>query len=114
MKKTTTLSALVAVSKSEQGMDYVQVMPDDPCVGQVEPFHGMGYGQMLSNGTFDFIRKQRKRGKPVLKLIHSSVSYSNDGMDRFIFTLPSEQRGEFCRLLREEATEAGLFVMGDQ
>ncbi len=108
--KTITLSALVAVSKSEQGMDYVQVMPDDPRVGMVEPFHGMGYCQMLSNGSFDFIRRQRKRGKPVLKLIHSSVSYSSDGMDRFIFTLPSEQRGEFCKLLYKEAKEAGVFV----
>ncbi len=113
LNKTTTLSALVAVSKSEQGMDYVQVMPDNPSVGLVEPFHGTGYGQMLSNGTFDFIRKQRKRSKPVLKLMHSSVSYGSDGLDRFSFVLPAEQRGDFCRLLREEATEAGLFVMGD-
>ena len=45
--KTTTLSALVAVSKTESGMDYVQVMPDNPRVGLVEPFHGMGYGQSV-------------------------------------------------------------------
>ncbi len=108
--KTITLSALVAVSKSEQGMDYVQVMPDNPRVGQVEPFHGMGYGQMLSNGSFDFVRRKRKRSKPMLRLLHSSVTYGDDGLDRFIFILPSEQRGEFCKLLYKEAKEAGVFV----
>ena len=30
--KTTTLSATMAVSKGETGLDLVQVMPDNPCV----------------------------------------------------------------------------------
>ena len=111
--KTTTLNALVAVSKTETGMDYVQVMPTNPRAGLVEPFHGRGYGQLLSNGTFDFVRKKNIRRKPVLKLPHSSVSYGEDGYDRFTFTLPSGQREEFCRLLRNEATQAGLFVEDD-
>ncbi len=109
-KKTISLSATLAVSKTETGMDYVQVLPDNPCVGQVEKFHGMGYGQMLSNGTFDFIRKPRKKRKPALKLLHSSVSFGEDGFDRFTFTLPSEQRTEFCKLLLDEADEAAFFV----
>lgn len=108
--RTITLSAEVAVSKSETGMDCVQVMPDNPRIGLVEPFHGIGYGQMLSNGSFDFVRRQRKRRKPILRLPHSSVSYGEDGYDRFTFTLPSEQRSEFCRLVRQEATDAGLYV----
>ncbi len=111
--KTTTLNAIVAVSKSETEMDYVQVMPENPCAGMVEPFHGTGYGQMLSNGTFDFIRRPRKRRKAVLKLPHSSVSYGQDGYDRYIFVLPSEQRDEFPCLLRQEATKAGRFVAND-
>jgi hypothetical protein len=111
--KTTTLNALVAVSKTETGMDYVQVMPTNPRAGLVEPFHGRGYGQLLSNGTFDFVRRKSIRRKPVLKLPHSSVSYGEDGYDRFTFTLPSGQREEFCRLLRNEATQAGLFVEDD-
>ena len=111
--KTTTLNALVAVSKTETGMDYVQVMPTNPRAGLVEPFRGRGYGQLLSNGTFDFVRKKRIRRKPVLKLPHSSVSYGEDGYDRFTFTLPAGQREEFCRLLRNEATLAGLYVADD-
>ena len=105
-----TLGALVAVSKSETGMDYVQVMPDNPRVGLVTPFHGTGYGQMLNNGSFDFIRRRRIRRKPVLKLPHSSVSFGQDGYDRFVFVLPSEQRREFCGLLRDEAVKAGFYV----
>ena len=105
-----TLSALVAVSKNESGMDYVQVMPDNPSVGLVKPFHGRGYGQMLSNGTFDFIRKPRKHGKPVLKLPHSSVSYGADGYDRYIFMLPSEQREDFSTLLRQESVKVIRFM----
>ena len=108
--KMTTLSALVAVSETETGMDYVQVMPTNPRVGLVKPFCGMGRGQLLSNGTFDFLRRKRIRRKPVLRLPHSTVSYGLDGYDRFIFWLPSEQREDFCRLLRNEATLAGLYV----
>jgi hypothetical protein len=110
MTKTTTLNALVAVSKTETGMDYVQVMPVNPSVGQVMPFHGRGYGQMLSNGTFDFVRIPRKRGKPVLKLPHSSVTYGADGYDRYIFMLPSEQRDEFAALLKKESVKVIRFM----
>ena len=59
--KTTTLSAEVAISKTETGMDYVQVMPDNPRVGLFKPFCGWGRGQLLSNGSFDFLRKIRIR-----------------------------------------------------
>ena len=47
--ETTTLSAEVAISKTETGMDYVQVMPDNPRVGLFKPFCGWGRGQLLSN-----------------------------------------------------------------
>ena len=103
--KTTTFSALVAVSKTECGMDYVQVLPDNPRVGLVEPFHGMGYGQMLNNGSFDFIRKKRKRGKPELKVDYGSLSFSSDGNDRVVFTVPAEMRGELPKVLRKGIKE---------
>ena len=73
--KTTTLSAQVAVSKSDEGMDYVQVMPDNPRVGLVQPFSGWGRGQLLSNGSFDFLRKVRNRKKPELKGDYVSLSF---------------------------------------
>ena len=99
--KTTTLSALVAVSKTEMGMDYVQVMPDNPRVGLVEPFHGMGYGQMLSNGSFDFVRKKRARRKPEFKDDFLSLSFCQDGFDRLVFVVPSEMRAELPQVFRK-------------
>ena len=103
--KTTTLSAQVAVSKTESGMDYVQVLPDDPRVGLVGPFHGMGYGQMLNNGTFDFIRKKRNRGKPELKVDYGSLSFCSDGNDRVVFTVPAEMREDLPKILRKGMTQ---------
>lgn len=107
---TKTLKAIVAVSKTETGMDYVQVMPENPSVGLVKPFHGRGYGQMLSNGTFDFVRAPKRKAKPVLKLPHSSVSYGKDGYDRYTFTLPNEQRAEFAKLLKQESLKVIKFM----
>ena len=103
--KTTTLNAQVAVSKTECGMDYVQVLPDNPHVGLVMPFHGVGYGQMLSNGSFDFIRRKRKRGKPELKVEYGSLSFCSDGNDRVIFTVPAEMREELPKVLRKGMKE---------
>jgi len=98
--KTTTLTALVAVSKTESGMDYVQVMPDDPRVGLVEPFSGWGRGQMLSNGSFDFMHKKRVRRKPELKGDYVSLSFGDDGNDRVTFVVPAEMRIDLPKILK--------------
>ena len=108
--KTTTLSAQVAISKTESGMDYVQVLPDNPRVGIVKPFSGWGKAQLLSNGVFDFIRKVRIRTKPILKLLHSSLSYGRDGYDRYVFVLPSGQRDEFAKLLARDVAKLMKFL----
>lgn len=100
--KTTIYGAGIAVSQDEKGMDYVQVMPDDPHVGMVKPFSGRGYGQMQNNGTFDFIRQRRKRSKPTLKIGHISLSFGQDQIDRLYFQLPRSRRGEFEKLLRRD------------
>ena len=91
-----TLSAEVAVTETENGLDYVQVMPDNPRVGLVKR------GQMLSNGSFDFVRKLRKRRKPDYKEGHVSLSFGDDGLDRVIFVLPNGQRDELTTLLPKE------------
>ena len=100
----------MAISKTETGMDYVQVMPDNPRVGLLKPFCGWGRGQLLSNGAFDFLRKIRIRKKPELKLKHSSLSYGQDGLDRYLFYLPNGQRDEFAKLLLKEVMQAIKFM----
>ena len=94
-----TLSAQVAVTETESGMDYVQVLPDNPRIGLVKPFCGRGRGQMLSNGSFDFLHKPRKRKRPVFKEGHLSLSFGDDGMDRVYFVLPNGQRDQLSTLL---------------
>ena len=43
--KTITLNAQMVISKTESGMDLIQVLPDDPREGLVKPFSGMGQAQ---------------------------------------------------------------------
>lgn len=101
--KTKTFEAEVAVSHDEKGLDYVQVLPDNPRIGLVKPFRGLGYGQLLNNGTFDFTRKKRKKTHPVLKMVHSSLSFGKDGFDRFYFQLPCSERKRFAKLFKDDA-----------
>ena len=108
--KTLTLTAQMTISKTESGMDLIQVLPDNPCEGLVKPFSSAGKAQLQGNATFDFVRKRRIRRKPELKLQHSTLSYGQDGIDRYIFYLPSEQRDEFARLLTEEAEMAVIYM----
>ena len=102
--KTITLNAQMVISRSENGVDLVQVLPDNPCEGLVKPFSGMGQAQ------FDFVRKRRIRRKPQMKLLHSTLSFGRDGIDRYTFYLPSEQREEFAKLLNKEAAAVVAYM----
>ena len=108
--KTITLSAQMVISRSENGVDLVQVLPDNPCEGLVKPFSGAGQAQLQGNAQFDFVRKRRIRGKAELKQPHSTLSYGRDGVDRYIFYLPSGQRDEFAELLMKEAAVAVSYM----
>lgn len=110
--KTVTLNAQVAISKTETGMNYVQVLPDNPIVGQVEAFRGLGYGQTLSTGTFEFTRHKRVRSQAVtlLKLPHSKVSQCKDGTHRFTFIVKDEELKEFNHWLAVESLRATTFM----
>jgi hypothetical protein len=110
--KTVTLNAQVAVSKTENGTNYVQVLPDNPIVGQVESFRGLGYGQMLSTGMFEYTRHKRVRSQAMtlLKLPHSSVSRCKDGTHRFTFIVRDEELEKFCLWLALESVKASAFM----
>ena len=110
--ETVTLNAQVAISKTETGTNYVQVLPDNPIVGQVEAFRGLGYGQMLSTGTFEFTRHKRVRSQAetLLKLPHSKVSHCKDGTHRFTFIVKDEELEKFCLWLALESVKASAFM----
>ena len=100
----------MVISKTESGMDLVQVLPDNPCDGLVKPFSGTGHAPLQGNATFDFVRKRSIRRKPELKQLHSSLTFGPDGVDRYIFYLPASQRDEFAKLLHKEAVTAEIFM----
>lgn len=109
-EKTLTLNAQMVISKTEIGMDLIQVLPDNPCEGQVKPFSGAGHAQLQGDATFDFVRKKRVRRKPELKQLHSTLTFGQDGIDRYIFYLPAEQRDEFAKFLNREAAAAVTYM----
>lgn len=111
VNKTITINGMMAVTKSESGLDYVQVLPDNPSVGLVKPFSAIGRAQLLSNGTFDFIRRKRRRNKPELRLKFSTLSFGQDRWDRFILMLPSEMRDELPAILAEDSADAVKYLV---
>ena len=119
--KTTMLNAQVAISKVEEtGLRHVQVLPDDPIVGQVEPFRGLGYGQLLSTGMFEFTRQRipRSQAKTELRLPHSTLSRCKDKTLRFTFIVHEEDLADdpncFVRWLRRESLQACNFMRGGE
>ena len=79
---------------------------------RMEPFCMNARVQVMRDGNMYVSQlPKRKRHKPVLKLPHGSLSFGEDGMDRFIFVLPSEQREEFVKLLGKEAQEAISYLI---
>ena len=101
LNKTVTVSGMMAVTKSDLEMDYVQFLPDNPSVGQVEAFRGRGLGQLLCNGSFEFVRTKRLRHKPEFKGSYASLSFGADGYDRVTFVVPNELRAKLPTILRK-------------
>ena len=111
LNKTITISGFLAVTENECGQNYVQFLPDEPRVGLVTPFVGASRAQMLSNGTFDCLKKHRKpRTRPALKLTHSSLSFGADNMTRYTFMIPDGDIDQLPQLLKREAAQASKFV----
>ncbi len=60
---------------------------------------------MFNNGAFEFIQEKRLRSKPELKVDYGSLSFSSDGNDRVVFTVPAEMRAELPKVLRKGIKE---------
>ena len=111
--KTTTLCASMSVCKmNETGTNYVQVLPDEPCAGLVEPFRGLGYGQLLSSGTFEFTshRLPRSQAETLLRLPHCTISRCKDNTHRVTFIVKDHELRNFCRYLMEEIPQVLSFM----
>ncbi len=111
--KTTSLSATMCVSEmQETGTNHVQVLTDEPCPGLVEPFRGLGYGQLLSSGTFEFTRHRlpHSQAETLLRLPHCTVSKCKDKTHRVTFIVKDHELRNFCRYLMEEIPQVLTFM----
>ena len=111
LNRTVTISGMMAVSKNQCGQEYVQFLPDEPQAGLVPPFAGAGYGQMLSNGSMDFVkRKSRPRKKPVFKADYASLSFGGNDQDYVYIKVPSYMRADLPKLLRKDICKIAAYL----
>ncbi|MBR2113873.1 MAG: hypothetical protein IJ929_04290 [Prevotella sp.] len=108
--RTVTMSGQTSVTTLENGLHYVQSTPDNPVVGQVEPFVGRGRIQMLSNGQLEVTQTRRVRRKPEYRGDYLSFSRGNDGYDRVSFITPSELRADMPRLLQKDVAKLLVYL----
>ena len=108
--KTVTMSGQTSITTLENGLHYVQSTPDNPVVGQVEPFVGRGRIQMLSNGQLEVTQTRRVRRKPEYRGDYLSFSHGSDGWDRVYFMTPSELRADMPRLLQKDVAKLLVYL----
>ena len=82
--------------------------PDDPIVGQVQKFRGVGMAQQMADGTFDFVRKPQLKPKSTLikKLAHGRLSATIDGAIQLTLKVYKTEGLNMKETIIKEAKEA--------
>ena len=82
--------------------------PDDPIVGQVQKFRGLGMAQHMADGTFDFVRKPQLKPKSTLikKLAHGRLSATIDGAIQLTLKVYKTEGLNIKETIIKEAKEA--------
>ena len=82
--------------------------PDDPIVGQVQKFRGLGMAQQMADGTFDFVRKPQLKPKSTLikKLAHGRLSATIDGAIQLTLKVYKTEGLNIKATIIKEAKEA--------
>ena len=82
--------------------------PDDPIVGQVQKFRGLGMAQQMADGTFDFVRKPQLNPKSTLikKLAHGRLSATIDGAIQLTLKVYKTEGLNIKETIIKEAKEA--------
>ena len=112
VSKTVQINGQLIISKLENGQEYVQFLPDNPVVGQVEPFAGLAKAQLLNNGIFDSLRKKsRQRGKPVFRAGWASLSFAADGYDYITFKVPSAMRYMLAKIVKNDSRKIIAYLI---
>lgn len=79
--------------------------PDHPVKDTVVPFRAAGVGQLMSDGTFDFVRKPRIRAQSELirKLAHGRVSKTKDGAIQLTLKVFQDEGINISEAIAQEA-----------
>ena len=90
--------------------------PDDPVAGRVTPFRGVGVAQVMSDGTFDFIRQPRLRAQSELirKLPHGRLSRTKDGAIQLTLKVYQDEGLDIGQAIATEALAAAKALIGWQ
>ena len=82
--------------------------PDDPVVGQVQKFRGLGMAQQMADGTFDFVRKPQLKPQSTLikKLAHGRLSATIDGAIQLTLKVYKTEGLNIKETIIKEAKEA--------
>lgn len=90
--------------------------PDTPIPGCRTPFRSVGVAQLLSDGTFDFIRKPRLRAQSELirKLAHGRASKTKDGAIQLTLKVYQDEGVNISQTIEEEAIIAAKAIAGWQ
>lgn len=88
--------------------NFFMFTPDDPVVGQVQKFRGLGVAQQMADGTFDFVRKPQLRSKSTLikKLAHGRLSATIDGAIQLTLKVYKTEGLNIRETIIREAKEA--------
>ena len=86
------------------GQDKFLFTPDNPVGGIVTPFRGTGVAQLLSDGTFDFVRRPRLRAQSQLirKLAHGRLSKTKDGAIQLTLKVFQDEGINISQAIHEE------------
>ena len=88
--------------------NFFMFLPDDPVVGQVRKFRGLGMAQQMADGTFDFVRRPQLRPKSTLikKLAHGRLSATIDGAIQLTLKVYKTEGLNIKETIMKEAKEA--------
>ncbi len=83
-------------------------MPDDVEARDIFPYRSPGTAQLMSNGTFIFVRKPRLRSqsKLIKKLPHGRVSETKDGAVQLTIKIYEDEDVDIVDTIGKEASEA--------
>ncbi len=86
---------------------YFTFTPDNPVAGSIHPYRSQGQGQLMSDGTFYFVRKPRLRAQSRLikKLPHGRLSETKDGAIQLTIKIAVDE-DDIPKTIGKEASEA--------